>query len=724
MRVVVTGGAGYLGNHVVRQLVEKGHEVRILDRLCFGENVTEALNALPGCTFVRGDIRRIADFPELFDGADAIIHLAGLANDPSCDLDPEMALDVNLASTERIADMALTYGVRRFVLASSCSVYGRGMFEILDEGSPTNPISVYAESKLGSERILLERMSASFEPVIARPATLFGWSPRMRFDLAINLMVATAMRNGRINVYGGGKQWRPFIHVRDAARALIVMTEAPAKVVSGEIFNLGADAINYQIIDLAKRILAMFQDVRLEVVKDDEDLRSYHVQFNKIKRVLGFDAEWTADRGAEEIRENLQDERIDPFATIHFNVRRMKELLATPVSQGGEPVAARFIPLSPPSIGKEEEAAVLEVLRSGWLTTGAKVTEFERAFAGRVSASHAVAVSSCTAALHLCLVQAGVKPGDEVITSPLTWVSTANTIVNMGAKLVLADIQPDTLNVDPEAVETAITERTRAIVPVHLAGQPCDLDAIYAIGRKHNIPIVEDAAHALGASYRGRPIGSLEGPACFSFYPVKNITTIEGGMIALPDEEQAHQLRVLAHNGLSTHAWNRYSGEAPAASPEVVAPGFKYNMTNVSAAMGLAQLEKLDGFLAARRRLARIYRSVLGTIDEIELPSACADADHAWHLMIVRLRLDKLSTDRDSIVQALRLENVGTGVHFVAIHRHRYYREVLDLPSQALPHASAASDAILSLPLHPRVTDRNVKEVVDALKKVFANSKF
>lgn len=723
MRVIVTGGAGYLGNHVVRLLVEHGHSVRVFDRLCFGESAAEPLKSLPGCEFCRGDVRRITDFPALFGGVDAVIHLAGLANDPSCDLDPEMALDVNLRSTQRVADLALAHGVRRFVMASSCSVYGRGVFDVLDEESPTNPVSVYAQSKLESERILLARKSLAFEPVIARPATLFGWSPRMRFDLAINLMVATAMRNGCINVYGGGKQWRPFIHVQDAARAFVTMLEAPAEQVSGEIFNLGADGINYQIIDLAQRITGMFDGVKLEVVKDDEDLRSYHVQFGKIKRVLGFDAEWSADRGAEEIRENLLDKRIDPFSTLHFNVRRMKELLAMPVALGGEPVAARFIPLSPPHIGAEEEEAVIDVLRSGWLTTGAKVTEFEKAFAEKVHAKHAVAVSSCTAALHLCLIQAGVKPGDEVITSPLTWVSTANTIVNMGAKLVLADIDPQTLNINAAAVETAITDRTKAIVPVHLAGRPCDLDAIYALGKKHGIPVIEDAAHALGAAYKNRPIGSLEGPSCFSFYPVKNITTIEGGMIALPDEEQAMHLRVLAHNGLSTHAWNRYSGDAPSSAPEVVAPGFKYNMTNVSAAMGLEQLKKLDGFLAARRRLARMYLSVLGSVDEITLPTTPPDAGHAWHLFIVQLRLDQLTKSRDAISQELRAENVGSGVHFVALHKHRYYRETLGLASSALPHASAASDAILSLPLHPQMTDKDVKDVVDGLKKVLLHAR-
>jgi dTDP-4-amino-4,6-dideoxygalactose transaminase/nucleoside-diphosphate-sugar epimerase len=702
--------------------MERGHAVRVFDRLCFGDAPADALSKA-GCEVIRGDIRRLGEFPDLLNGIEGIVHLAGLANDPSCDLDPLMALDINLEGTKELARRAIEAGVRRFAFASSCSVYGKGVFEMLDEHSPTNPVSVYAQSKLESERALLALKSGAFEPVITRPATLFGWSPRMRFDLAINLMVATASRNREINVYGGGSQWRPFVHVRDAARAFADMLDAPAAKVSGQVFNVGSDKNNYRIIDLARLVAGLLDNIPINVAKEDEDQRSYNVQFGKIEKVLGFQPEWSAERGAVEIRDWLREDPVDPFTAIHFNVRRMKELLGTPVALGGEPVAPRFIPLSPPSIGEEEERAVIEVLRSGWLTTGAKVTEFEQRFAEKVGAPHAVAVSSCTAALHLCLVEAGVAAGDEVITSPLTWISTANTIVNMGAKLVLADVRPDTLNIDPAAIEHAITKRTKAIMPVHLAGQPCDLDAIYAIGKKHGVAVIEDAAHALGAAYKSTAIGNCGGPTCFSFYPVKNITTIEGGMIALRDKGQAHTLRLLAHNGLSTLAWNRYSAEAPPASPEVVRPGFKYNMTNVGAAMGIEQLKKLDGFIAARRRLARMYTSVLSDVGEIELPRVIDGVEHAWHLFIVKLRLEKLRTSRDEIALLLRQENVGTGVHFVAVQMHQYYRETLGVRDADLPHASAASDCILSLPLHPRLTDKNVKDVVDALKKVLAHAR-
>ena len=723
MRVLVTGGAGYLGCHLVPLLLEQGHSVRLFDRFCFGEEAIQPFANHPQCHVVRGDIRRLQECQGLLDGIEAVIHLAGLANDPSCDLDPQMAMDVNFESTKELAGFAQQQGIRRFVYVSSCSVYGRGVFDILDEQSPTNPVSTYASSKLASEEALLQMKSARFEPVIARPATLFGWSRRMRFDLAVNQMVATAFRNATIDVYGGGDQWRPFIHVADGARALLLMLEAPAEHVSGEIFNVGDNASNYRIRDLADRIASLFTGLTVNVAKSDEDLRTYRVVFDKIERVLGFRQERPVEQGAQEVKDLLADPTIDPFDTIYFNVRRMKELLATPVDDGGEPIAAHFIPLARPSLGKEEEDAVIDTLRSGWLTTGARVQAFERALADTVASTEAVAVSSCTAALHLCLADAGIGPGDEVITSPLTWASTANTIVNMGAKLVLADIDPETLNMHPDAVAQATTDRTKVIMPVHLAGLPCDLDPIYALAKNCEIAVVEDAAHALGARYKDTPVGGCGDCACFSFYPIKNVTTIDGGVVALKNPEAAERLRVLANNGMSAIAWNRYGRSAPPAPPQVVQPGFKCRMHDVSAAMGIEQLKKLDGFLAARRRLARKYRTVLKDIDEITLPKTPAYAQHAWHLMIIRLRLDRLRKDRDEIAYALRRENIGTGVHFLGLHLHEYYRSALNVRPEDLPHATAASQEILSLPLYPLMTEKNVSEVVDALKKVIAHAR-
>jgi dTDP-4-amino-4,6-dideoxygalactose transaminase/nucleoside-diphosphate-sugar epimerase len=723
MRILVTGGAGYLGCCLVPQLLERGHFVRLFDRFCFGEAPVESFRAHPNCELVRGDIRRLQESPDLLDGIEAISHLASLSNDPSCDLDPDMTTDVNQESTRELANQAVQHGVRRFVLASTCAVYGHGVFDILDEQSPTNPVSTFAASKLGAEKILLEMKSDAFEPVVARAATMFGWSPRMRFDLAINHMVGTAVCGNYISILGGGNQWRPFVHVRDAARALVLMLEAPAEMVSGDVFNVGTDVFNSRIGDLAQRVAKFFEGVRINAAKEDDDLRNYRVTFAKIRERLGFSCEYSVDEGICEVRDRIRELRLDPFADAHFNIKRMRQLLATPVDEGGEPAVARFIPLAQPVLDEKEETAVISALRSGWLTSGPQVQIFEKGFAEKVSAPHAVAVSSCTAALHLCLVHVGVKPGDEVITTPLNWASTGNTIINMGANIVFADVLPGTLNIDPRSVERAITERTKAIMPVHMAGQPCDLDEVYAVARRHHIPVIEDAAHALGAGYKGVPIGSYGDYTCFSFYAIKNITTMEGGAVTVKQAEDGERLRVLAGNGMQASAWQRYGRSAMPSPPEVVVPGYKYLMSNVSAAMGVEQLRKFAAFKASRQRLANMYRTVLEDVEEIRLLDVRNDVEHAWHLFIIRLNLNLLRKTRNEVAYALRRENVGTGFHFYGLHLHRYYREALGMKPEDLPEATAASYDVLSLPLYPLMTDKNCHEVIGALKKVLAHAR-
>lgn len=374
-----------------------------------------------------------------------------------------------------------------------------------------------------------------------------------------------------------------------------------------------------------------------------------------------------------------------------------------------------FLPLSRPSIGDAEIEAVTACLRSGWLTSGARVAEFEETFARTVGARYAVAVTSGTAGMHLALLAAGIGPGAEVITSSMTWASTGNMILAVGATPVLIDVDPRTLNIDPDAVASAVGPATRAIVPVHFGGQPVDLDALRAVAARHGLSVIEDAAHALGTSYRGRPVGGGSTAAVFSFHPIKAITTGEGGMVTTDDEALAERLRLLRFHGIERDAWRRY-GRRGNPDYEIVALGFKYNMTDIQAALGLAQLARLEALIEARTAIAGWYAEALHGVPSVEmLERVPYPARHAWNLLVVRLRLEAVRIGRDEVMSALLAANIGVGLHFKALHLHRLYRERLALPPGALPHATRASDQILSLPLFPGMTRADVRDVVEAL---------
>src|SRR5437870_213342 len=342
----------------------------------------------------------------------------------------------------------------------------------------------------------------------------------------------------------------------------------------------------------------------------------------------------------------------------------------------------------------------------------------EEACAETVGVAHAVAMSSATAGLHLALLAAGVGPGDEVVTTPMTWASTGNMIFAVGARPVFVDIDSGTLNIDPEAVARAITPRTRALLPVHFAGQPVDLDRLRAIAADHGLALIEDAAHALGTTYRGRPIGGGSVAAVFSFHPIKAITTGEGGMVATDDAALADRLRLLRFHGIARDAWSRY-GRRGNPGYDIVVLGFKYNMTDLQAALGLVQLARLQEFIEARTRIAGWYREALAQVPAVEMLAPVSyPARHAWHLLVVRLRLEALRLGRDEVMDGLLAANIGVGLHFKALHLHRLYREQLALRPDALPHATCASERILSLPLFPGMTREDVKDVAGALEEI------
>ncbi len=716
-RILVTGGAGYLGTVICRKLLERGYEVRAFDRLLFGEEPVKHLQDMEGFELVKGDITRLEEHPDLFDGIDGVIHLAGLANDPSCDLRPEMTERVNYRASMDLAHRAKEKGIKPYIFASSCSVYGAGVGE-LKETSPLRPVSLYAEVKVRTERDLNAMADDSFFPVHMRQATLFGLSSRMRFDLAVNVMVLHGTTNKKIYVLGGGKQWRPFLHIEDSADAFIAALER-AQDISGEAVNIGTNRLNYQICDLAALIQSHLPGVDLEVAPGDADRRTYHVNFDKMMDILGVEPSWTVEESVKEIHEALVGGQIaDPQSSRYYNIKLLKELVEKPATMGGEPACDDFVPFCLPLVGEEEEREVVETLRSGWLTTGPRTQRFEGIARDYLGCNHAVAVNSCTGALHITLAALGIGPGDEVITSPITWPATANVIVHLGAKPVFVDVQKDTLNIDPDLIEEKITESTKAIVPVHMAGHPCDMDRIGAIAEKHGLEVVEDAAHAIGAAYKGRRIGTISKAACFSFYPIKNITTIEGGLIATGDGELAEKIRILSLHGITKDAWKRYSSSG-SQHWEVVVPGYKYNMTDVQAALGIHQLPRLDGFIKKRATMADFYSQGLAEYkDAVETPVDSADIRHAWHLFIIKLNTDVLSVGRDAFMTGLKAENVGTGIHFRSLHMQGYYRETFGFKSEDFPVAAYLTDRIISLPMYPKMSEEDMEGVLRATSKL------
>jgi perosamine synthetase len=383
---------------------------------------------------------------------------------------------------------------------------------------------------------------------------------------------------------------------------------------------------------------------------------------------------------------------------------------------------AEYLPFHLPEIGDEEIDAVVRTLRSGWLTTGPQVRAFEEQFAAYVGAPHAVAVNSATAALHLALEAAGIRDGDEVIVPTMTFAATGEVVVYLGATPVLADCDAVTLNIDPDAVEAAVTPRTRAIVPVHFAGHPCAMDRILEVAARHGLVVIDDAAHALPASWSGRAVGTMGLATAFSFYATKAITTGEGGMLTTADPALADRARMMSLHGISRDAWKRYTAEGSWAY-EILAAGFKYNLTDIAAALGIEQLKKCTRFCERRRAIAARYDAGFEDVPELATPVSDPAVEHAWHLYVVQLELERLRIDRTEFVQRLRQRNIGASVHFIPLHRHPFYRAAARQPRVGFGNADRASERIVSLPIFSRMTDADVDDVIAAVRAILRESR-
>jgi perosamine synthetase len=386
---------------------------------------------------------------------------------------------------------------------------------------------------------------------------------------------------------------------------------------------------------------------------------------------------------------------------------------------GGSPVRETLLPYGRQALSEADIQAVVDVLRSDWLTTGPKVAEFEEAFAARVGAAHAVSFSSGTAALHGAAFASGLKPGDEAVTTPMTFAATANCVLYQGATPVFADVCPDTLNIDPEQIEKRISSRTRAILAVDYAGHPADLDPILEIAKRHGLIVIEDACHALGAECRGRRVGSIADMTVFSFHPVKHITTGEGGMVATNNPELAETLRRFRNHGISSEARQRQS--AGQWHYEMVLLGYNYRLTDIACALGLEQLKRLDSNLARRREIAARYTAAFREVRGGVPPAMRPEVNPAWHLYPIRLDLEKLAADRGEVFRALRAENIGVNVHYIPVHYHPYYRDRFGDKRGEFPVAEDAYERLVSLPMFHAMTDRDVEDVIQALTKVAAH---
>jgi len=378
---------------------------------------------------------------------------------------------------------------------------------------------------------------------------------------------------------------------------------------------------------------------------------------------------------------------------------------------------SEFLPFHIPSIGDEEVAEVIKVLRSGWLTTGPRVHDFEDAFAHYIGRPHAIAVNSCTAALHLALDAIGLSENDEVLIPTMTFAATAEVVLYFKARPVLIDCESDTLNIDPAGVEKAITPRTRAVIPVHYAGHACDMARIAEIARIHRLKLIEDAAHALPAVYKRQMVGTFGDLACFSFYATKTLCTGEGGMVVTANPEYADNVRMMSLHGITKDAWKRYSAEG-SWYYEISRPGFKYNMTDIAAAIGLVQLSKCDRMWRARRRIAEIYNEALRELDQVLAPITRGDVEHAWHLYPLRLDLQRLRISRAEFIMMMREQNIGTSVHFIPLHLHPFYREKYQYQRQDFPNAVAAYESLVSLPIYPAMTEGDAMDVVAVVRDI------
>ena len=709
--VLVTGGAGFIGSHLVDALADC--RVRVLDDLSTGRksNLADAFQR-SGVTLTVGDIRDRDCVAKALEGVEAVFHLAcrGVRHSIGKPIENH---EVNATGTLVLLSEARRAGVQRFVHVSSSEVYGTARQVPMDELHPTLPETVYGASKLAGECYARAYCQTyGFPTVVIRPFNNFG--PRSHHEgdsgEVIPRFVVWAMNGKPPVIFGDGSQTRDFLYVEDTAYWLCRAAECDDLV--GQTINLGSGE-ETAIRTLAEMVYDEVAKTRIAPEfhpRRPGDVDRHRADVTLAQKRLGFRPRFSLAEGIRRVARSFREKPenaaalLDQMPTVNWTPTRSDEPVVSGVS------AHRKIPITIPLLGREEEEAIASVVRTGWVAQGPRVAEFERLVAEYCGVREAVALSSCTAALHLSLLALGIGAGDEVICPSMSFIATANAIRHAGATPVFADVDARTYNLNPDAVEAVITPRTRAILLVHQIGLPADIDRFQSLAAKHGLKIVEDAACALGSRYRGRPIGGHCEMACFSFHPRKLITTGEGGMITTDNAAYANTLRLLRQHGMSVPDTVRHSA-SQVITESYLFVGYNYRMTDLQAAMGIEQMKRLDEILRRRRELAARYREALDHHPWLRPPHVPDYAEFNYQSYAVQLTAEA-PMSRDELMQRLLDQKIATRRGIMLSHTEPAYA---GYSVAKLPQSEAASSRSILLPLYPQMTEADQDIVLAAL---------
>jgi len=710
-KILVTGGAGYLGCVLCPLLVERGADIRVFDRLYFGDSGLLSVLNQDRFELVKGDIRTAEKFPWLLDDVWAVVHLASLANDPSCDLSPTMAEEINHAATIKLAKMAQSRGVERFVFASSASVYGACGDKLVSEASALCPVSLYARLKIRSERALLGMSDESFAVTVLRQATLFGYSPRMRFDLAINLMTMSAVEKHEIIVLGGGGQWRPFLHVKDAARAIATVLSADRGDVAAEVFNVGSNEHNVRIRDLAEIVAAEVPDTKIEVAPDDADRRSYRVRFDRIENRLGYETTEALGQGAREIAGALREGRLsEPYSSRYFNVIHLKHLMSIPVAEGGETSRTSLLRNRLPAISSSDRERVSNELKSvaeGQL--GDPIGDFETSLRETFDASAALLLHSHYLALlgAFSMLERGSRKG--IVIHPFADARVYAAASQLGFRPVICDIDENTLCYDLEKLEQHLEEGVAAaVVAGSILDVPEPLETLQSMADEARRPLIVNTQNLLGATVLDRDVASYGSVAVLDLGVDQNMTTLGGGVILMGDASMKEQV-------CDFLACRLADGPQPFVQRQL-------GLSPVSAMLGTSNLERLYDTAGTCRNLQTAYDELLTDVPHVRIARPAEGTQRSGSRYPVFIDFHKLELDALQLERLLKAENIeafkggGDCAAEVAIARSR--GQAKGKSSNISPTAAALLSQLIFLPLHLGMTADDVSCAAYALQKV------